>query len=125
MEFYGTTAQVIPVLLLALTWETNYFDRLRTEDRSKKPVFTDCRVRWWSLFAVATALAGEATMVLVLADFLGSGAATKVLGVAGVAVLIASMTVRLFSEIWDATNTKKKKNRAAEEAPTGPAKEAS
>src|SRR4051794_32009965 len=103
MEFYATTAQVIPVLLLALTWESNYLNRVKKEDRRNKRVFTKGVVRWWSIFAVTVALLGEAMMVLVLANVVSSGDGAKSLGVSGVGVLIGSMIVRVFSEIWDAT----------------------
>jgi hypothetical protein len=47
VDFYGTAAQVIPALLLALTWESDYLRRLEHEDRSDYPVFKKPVVRWW------------------------------------------------------------------------------
>lgn len=104
MDFYGTTAQVIPVLLLALVWESGYLDRLKTEDRSNYPVFKKPVVRWWGLFMIAAALVGEATMVLVLAGVFGGGDVAKAFGIAGVAALIGSMAVRLCVDVWKATS---------------------
>jgi hypothetical protein len=103
VDFYGTMAQVIPVLLLALTWESGYLERLRKEDRSDYPVFKKPVVRWWGLLAIVAALVGESVMVLVLADVVGDGDVAKAFGLAGVAGLLGSMAVRLTSDIWTAT----------------------
>lgn len=107
MDFYGTAAQVIPVLLLALTWESDYLRRLEGEDRSNYPVFKKPVVRWWGLFMIAAALVGEGTMVLVLADVVEGGDIAKGLGLLGVAALVGSMGVRLSCDIWRATKLPK------------------
>jgi hypothetical protein len=103
MDFYGTTAQVIPVLLLALVWESGYLERVKGEDRSRYPVFRKPVVRWWGLFMTAAALAGEATMLLVLAGILDQGDVSKAFGLVAVAAVLGSMAVRLSVDIWRAT----------------------
>jgi hypothetical protein len=77
VDFYTTTAQVIPVLLLALVWESGYLERVKKEDRSRYPVFKKSVVRWWGVFMITAALVGEATMLLVLAGVLDDGAVAK------------------------------------------------
>lgn len=120
MDFYATTAQVIPVLLLALVFESGYFNRIKDEDRSNNAVFTKPVVRWWSLFMIAAALAGEAAMMLVLADIVDGGVVPKAFALTGVTALLGSMAVRLTVDIWDATKVPKKRKPvpdAAEPAP--------
>jgi hypothetical protein len=107
VDFYGTAAQVIPVLLLALTWETDYLRRLRDEDRKDYLVFKKPVVRWWGLFMIVTALVGEGAMVLVLADVVEAGDIPKGLGLLGMASLVGSMAVRLSSDLWKATKPPK------------------
>jgi hypothetical protein len=102
MDFYGTTAQVIPVLLLALVWESNYLSDVK--GRTTARFWTKPRVRAWALFMTAAALVGEAVAVLVLADVLGASDVTKVLGLLGVAVLLGSLAVRVAVDVLAATD---------------------
>jgi hypothetical protein len=103
MDFYDTTAQVIPVLLLALIWESGYLNRLETEDRKNFRFWTKPRVRVWALFMSFAAIAGEVTVVLVLAEVVSPGDIPIALGLLGIAVLVGSLGTRLVADILKAT----------------------
>jgi hypothetical protein len=104
VDFYGITAQVIPVLLLALMFDSKYLERVHKRERPGEIKFwQESRVRAWGLFMVSAALVGESVVVLVLVDWFPEGLVAKVLGVLGLAALIGSMFVRLFTVIIDAT----------------------
>jgi hypothetical protein len=103
MDFYGTTAQVIPVLLLALIWESGYLDRLKKQDRSNYKFWKKSRVRKWGIFMAVSALSAEAAMMLVLADVIDEGTIPRWIGLVGLGVLIGSLVVRLITDVLDAT----------------------
>jgi hypothetical protein len=105
VDFYATTAQVIPVLLLALVWESGYLERLKKEDRTNGYFWTKPRVRAWGLIMSGAALVGETAMLLVLADAVGDGILAKGLGLAGVAALLGSLGVRLIVDIVAGTSS--------------------
>ena len=104
MDFYGTTAQVIPVLLLALIWESGYLERLKKQDRSKYRFWRKPRVRVWGIFMALAALGAEAVMMLVLADVVERGTIPRWIGLVGLGVLIGSLVVRLITDVLDATD---------------------
>jgi hypothetical protein len=103
MEFYSTTAQVIPVLLLALGWDSGYLKRVQNQvkDRRRWP---DPRIRAWGTAMALTSLIGEAAMVLVLADVMTGGPVPKSLGLIALAALSITVTVRLITDILAATD---------------------
>jgi hypothetical protein len=103
MDYYATTAQVIPVLLLALVWESGYLPRLKTENRANAPVWTKRNVRLWGLFMSAAAVFGEIAMFAVLADIAHPADFWKGAGLVGVAALLGSLCVRLCVDILNAT----------------------
>jgi hypothetical protein len=103
VDFYATSAQVIPVLLRALVWESGYLTRLRAENRSSGFFWTKPRVRAWGLFMSVTAIGGEASALLVLADIAAPGLVTKGFSLLGMAALLGSLAVRLVSDILSAT----------------------
>jgi hypothetical protein len=104
MDFYGTTAQVIPVLLLALIWESGYLDRLKKQDRSKYKIWKKPRVRVWGIFLAVSALGAETAMMLVLADVVDKGTIPRWIGLVGLGVLIGSLVVRLITDVLEATD---------------------
>jgi hypothetical protein len=102
MDFYVTTSQVIPILLLALIWDSGYLQRLRDPTRDVR-FWKKRRVRVWVIFMSAAAIIGEGAMFLVLADVVSPGDAAKALGLVALAVLLGSLAVRVISDIVDAT----------------------
>jgi hypothetical protein len=101
-DLYSTAAQVIPVLLLALAWDSKYLDRLRDEPREsvfwRKP-----RVAIWSYFGTGAALLAEAVCLLVVSSVLDPGVVAKGLTLVGIGALIGSIWTRIYVDIHRGT----------------------
>ena len=76
-DLYATAAQVLPVVLLALIWESRFLERLRGQNRRLRRddpggvlFWTRPRVRAYSLFIVTVIVTGTALAVLALATLL-------------------------------------------------------
>lgn len=92
-DFYATLAQVLPMLLLALVWDSNYLQRLRNQPR----------VRVYSLVVTGLLVAGIGVSLLVLADVLGDAAWLR-LGLVGVLLLsLVRLFVRISADVVAAT----------------------
>src|SRR4051812_15587025 len=105
MTFYSTIAQVIPVLLLALVWQSGYLDALKARVPSEVRFWTPERVRMWILVIAGVSVVGEATAILVLAGVVSESDVGKSLGVLAVAVLLGSLSVRVVVDVVAATKT--------------------
>jgi hypothetical protein len=110
-DFYSTAAQVLPVLLLALVWESKYLDalpgqqrRLRRDDPERGVWFcTKSRVRVYALAVATLTLAGILICLLVLAGLLPDWTALGAVTVASLALTSVSLLYRIWSDIVDAT----------------------
>jgi hypothetical protein len=109
-DFYSTLAQVLPVLLLALVWDSNYLERLRNQPRPLRRVdptgvlfWTKPRVRAYSLFVTVVLIAGIAVSLLVLADMLADVAWLRGMLAAGLLLALVTLLVRIGLDIVGAT----------------------
>lgn len=109
-DFYSTMAQVLPVLLLAWVWDSNYLQRLRTQARPSRRIdpagvwfWTKPRVRIYTLFVTAVLLAGIAVSLLVLAGALADLAWLRGMLVAGLLLALVTLLIRIGSDIVTAT----------------------
>jgi hypothetical protein len=110
-DFYSTMAQVLPVLLLALMWDSNYLQRLRRQPRAPRRddpargviFWTKPRVRVYSLVLTAVIVAAVAVTFLVLADLTDDSVALR-LALIGVLVLgLATLVVRIGGDVVSST----------------------
>jgi hypothetical protein len=110
-DFYSTMAQVLPVLLLALMWDSNYLQRLRRQPRAPRRddpargviFWTKPRVRVYSLALTAVIVAAVAVTFLVLADLTDDSVALR-LSLIGVLVLgLATLVVRIGGDVVSST----------------------
>lgn len=110
-DFYATMAQVLPVLLLALVWDSNYLQRLRNQPRPVRwddPVagvlfWTKPRVRVYSFVITGVLVAGIGVSLLVLADVLGDTSWLR-FGLVGALLLsLVTLFVRISSDVVAAT----------------------
>jgi len=111
-DFYATMAQVLPVLLLALVWESNYLQRLRAQSRLSRRVdpagvwfWTKPRVRMYLLFVVTVLLSGIAISLLVLAGALADMAWLRFVLVGGLLLALVTLLVRIGTDIVGATRS--------------------
>ncbi|MGH3811805.1 MAG: hypothetical protein ACRDUV_05035 [Pseudonocardiaceae bacterium] len=107
-DFYATMAQVLPVLLLALVWDSNYLQRLRAQSRPSRRVdpvgvwfWTKPRVRMYLLFVAVVLHTAIAVSLLVLA---GAAWLRGVL-VGGLLLALVTLLVRVGSDIVGATRS--------------------
>jgi Kef-type K+ transport system membrane component KefB len=85
-NFYATAAQVLPVLLLALIWQTNP------------------RVRVYAMTVVTVALASLMICLLVLAGLVPDSIGLRLAIIVGLALASGSLLYRMWNEIRDATS---------------------
>lgn len=110
-DFYSTMAQVLPVLLLALVWDSNYLQRLRAQRRLSRRAdpaegvwfWTKPRVRVYSLFVTAVLIVGIAVSLLVLAGALADLAWLRGVLVVGLLLALVTLLVRIGSDVVSAT----------------------
>jgi hypothetical protein len=110
-DYYATSAQVLPILLLALLWDSRFLENVATESRSarrhdpEKGVFfwTRRRVRIYSL-VVATAITINTGMcLLVLVGLVGDSPVVRGSVLAGTALALGTLLTRAYVEIIKAT----------------------
>lgn len=109
-DLYATAAQVLPVVLLALIWESRFLDRLRAQNRRLRRddpggvlFWTRPRVRAYSLFIVSVIVTGTALAVLVLAEVLPHGRVLRAGVTICVLLALATLLTRVVLDVLAAT----------------------
>lgn len=103
IDFYSTTAQVIPVLLLALGWGSDFLRDLRGQTRCGYRIWKKPVIRAWGTSMALVSLAAEGAVILVLADLVGPGSVVKGLAITALAALSITVTWRMIVDIHAAT----------------------
>ena len=109
-NFYPTLAQVLPVLLLALIWDSAYLIRLR---RQRRPLrrddpagvwfWTKPRVRVYILGVTGETITSIAIIMLVLAGLIPDSQGLRIALSAGLILLLATIAVRIGVDVIRAT----------------------
>ncbi|MEU6366235.1 hypothetical protein ABZ876_10855 [Streptomyces sp. NPDC046931] len=110
-DFYATVAQVLPVLLLALVFESRHLERiggqrrrLRREDPENGVRFwTKGRVRVYTLSVAVIVLGDVGLCVLVLAGSVPDSTPLRGFVVAGVILTLATLLFRISVDVVGAT----------------------
>ena len=109
-DFYATAAQVLPVLMLALIWESRFLDRLGQQNRRSRRhdpdgvlFWTAPRVRAYSLFIDTLIMIGTGLSLLVLAGALPPGPAPRTAVTTCVLLALATLLTRAVVDVVDAT----------------------
>jgi hypothetical protein len=110
-EFYTTTAQVLPVLMLAFLWESRFLIKLRTEVRPPKRVdrvsgvlfWSKTRVRYFLITVATTTVLGTATSVLTLSGILPDSVLLRTVVSGCVLLALGTLLTRVVIDITDAT----------------------
>jgi hypothetical protein len=109
-NFYATLAQVLPVLLLALMWDSAFLVRLRRQQRLPRRVdpggvrfWTKSRVRVYTLAVAGEVIISLAVTMLVLAGLVPDSRALRMTLMAGLMLLLATLLTRLSVDIIRAT----------------------
>jgi hypothetical protein len=96
-------AQVFPVLMLAVVWESAFLEKLRTQDRSAMRFWTKRRVRAWTITIVAITVGEIGLITLVLANVVPDGWLTRALVIGGLACVLGTILTRAIVDITEAT----------------------
>jgi len=109
-DFYATAAQVFPVLMLALIWESSFLDRLRKQQRAHRRdgpggvwFWTKRRVRVWTIFIITVATLELALTLLILAGAFEDSITLRSVVIAGLALVLGSLLTRAVADTIDAT----------------------
>lgn len=113
-DFYATMAQVLPVLLLALVWESRYLESLSGQQRRLRrddPVngvwfWTKPRVRAYAITVATVVLADTGLCILVLADTVPDSPPLRVVVITGLLLALVSLLYRICAQIIHATDTR-------------------
>lgn len=109
-DFYATAANVIPILMLALIWESSFLERLRTQARPRRKdapdgvlFWTKRRVRVWTIFVMLVAAIELGLCLMVLGGFVDDGFTLRTVVIVGVACVLASLVTRAVVDTIEAT----------------------
>lgn|GEM_PF-3481431 len=111
-DLYTTVAQIVPVLLLALMWDSAYLDRLRSEHRPARRngsagfFWTKPRVRAFILSIAILVMATLLLDVLVLAGVVPDAAPVRAAVVGGLVVAMGALLFRIWVDVVRATATR-------------------
>lgn len=109
-SFYATIAQVMPVLLLALMWDSGYLQRLTTQARPPRKIdpngvrwWTKPRVRVYALTVTTVMITTTGTAVAVLAGLLPDSRPLRAVLTAALVLAMATLLTRISVDILTAT----------------------
>jgi hypothetical protein len=112
IDFYATMAQVLPLLLLALIWDSAFLDRLRQQRRLSRRVdpagvwfWTKPRVRIYTLIIATVVIASTGTSILVLAQFIPDSIGLRIALSCGLALVLGTLLTRIYYDVIVATST--------------------
>lgn len=99
-EYYANAAQVLAVVLLALVWESKYFDNLdKRAFKGKWYKWNPRKVRIYSTSAALVVIAGMAVSLIILAGWLTNNTAWRIFVGAGLVLALGSLLFRMVSHI--------------------------
>jgi hypothetical protein len=111
-DFYTTVAQILPLLMLALIWNSSLLTRLpgqrrllRRQDPSGVLFWTKPRVRAYTLFVAALVLVLTGVCVLELAGFVPDSLTLRVVMTCGLALVLGTLLTRIWYDVLAATST--------------------
>jgi len=111
-DFYSTLAQVLPLLLLALIWDSSYLERLRGQRRPSRRTDPD-GVRFWTkpwvrayiLTIAGIVVTSTAVAVLELGRLIPDSYALRVVLSCGLAIVLGTVLYRIYYDVLAATST--------------------
>jgi hypothetical protein len=110
-DFYLAVATVLPLLLLALIWDSHILDSIRSEDRLLKKVDAEHGVRFWTkprvrrymLFVATTIVAAVGLCIIELAGFVPNSLALRWILVLAVVLTLGTLLTRIWVDVSAAT----------------------
>jgi hypothetical protein len=109
-DYYTTMAQILPLLLLALIWDSSFLDRLRGQPRRPRRVdpsgvlfWTKPRVRAYTLFVAVVVLGSTAVSIFELAGFIPDSFTLRVVLACLLGLVLATIMTRIWYDVIAAT----------------------
>jgi hypothetical protein len=109
-DFYATIAQVMPVLLLALIWDSGFLHRLNTQSRRPRRIdpsgvrwWTKPRVRVYALTVASVVIVATGVAVAVLAGLVPDGWFVRAALTAAAVLVLGTLLTRIGVDIIQAT----------------------
>jgi len=110
-DFYATMAQVLPVVVLALVWESKYLERLASKPRLRRrddPVngvrfWLKPRVRAYTLLVTGALITALAVSLLVLAGALDDAVWVRTALTGALVLSLVTLFVRISTDVVAAT----------------------
>lgn len=126
-DFYATMAQVLPILLLALVFDSGYLKRLRDEKRQRRKkgqaggvlFWTPPVVRAYAFAVVGATIAAIGACMLVLAGVLPAGRIIRGVLIAVLLIELATLLTRILFDFAAATRTQPEAPGAFDGVPGG------
>ncbi|SDM83422.1 hypothetical protein [Nonomuraea jiangxiensis] len=126
-DFYATSAQVLPIILLAFLWDSRFLENIATESRSVRRLdpekgvlfWTRRRVRIYSLFVATTITINIGICLLVLVGLVGDSPLVRGLVLGGTTLALATLLTRAYVEIIKATGRLPSPDGTHADQPTG------
>lgn len=109
-DYYTTMAQALPLLLLALIWDSSFLDRLRGQRRPLRRTdpsgvlfWTKPRVRAYTLFVAIVVLASTGVAIFELAGFIPDTFALRLVLACLFGLVLATLMTRIWYDVLAAT----------------------
>jgi hypothetical protein len=110
-DFYTTMAQVLPLLLLALIWNSAYLERLRGQRRrwrSKDPservlIWAKPAIRWYTLFVALVVVVATALTLFVLGGMISDSIWLRIFLTITLVVVLGTLLTRIYYDVAWAT----------------------
>jgi MFS family permease len=102
-DFYTTLAQVLPVLLLALMFDSGFLARLRQQSRADVLFWTKPRVRAYILFVLLLTVGSTAVALFVLAGLLSDTLGLRIALIAAAVIVLGTLLTRVGIDVIQAT----------------------
>jgi hypothetical protein len=112
VDFYVTAATVLPVLLLALIWDSHALETLKVEDRQLRKndpdngvlFWTKPRVRVYTLFVATAIVLAVALCILRIAGAVPEGVPVRTFVLATVILTLGTVLTRIWVDVIAATS---------------------
>ena len=99
-DFYGNTAQVLAIAVLALVWNSDYFEQLRNSAFSDRTIWKRVNIRLYSTLVALVIIVEIGLCLTVLSGLFTNTTIWQLTVGAGVAFALITLFFRMFTRIW-------------------------
>jgi hypothetical protein len=99
-DFYANAAQVLAIVVLALIWDSKYFNKVRTGAFNNRLVWKPLPIRLYSTIVAVAAIGGIAVCLAFLSGWLTNSTPLRVGVRCAVACALVTLGFRMITHIW-------------------------